>query len=91
MKVKSKHRGASNAVSGPPGERDVANQDERVEHRAQVAVECPQCHWRQFMEVNLDKTAADKAYGREIQALIQEWLRTRCPDHLGTFLEISKN
>jgi hypothetical protein len=43
------------------------------------------------MEVNLDKTAADKAYGREIQALIQEWLRTRCPDHLGTFLEISKN
>jgi hypothetical protein len=62
-----------------------------MEHRAQVGVECPQCHWRHFVEVNLDKSVADSPYGREIQALIQEWLRSRCPDHLGTFLKYSKN
>ena len=62
-----------------------------MEHRAQVAVECPQCHWRHFVEGNLDLSLADGPYGKEIQVHIQEWLRSRCPNHLGTFLKFSKN
>jgi hypothetical protein len=65
--------------------------EENVQHRAHLGVECPQCHWRHFVEVNLDQSLADGPYGKEIQAHIQEWLRSRCPDHLGTFLKFSKN
>jgi DNA-directed RNA polymerase subunit RPC12/RpoP len=66
-------------------------EEQVVQHRAQLGVECPQCHWRHFVEVNLDGALADGSCGREIQAAIQEWLRSRCPDHLWTFLELSKN
>jgi hypothetical protein len=47
-----------------------------MEHRGLVGVECPQCHWKQFMELGLE---------------LQEWLRSRCPDHLGAILEKMKN
>jgi len=90
LKVKSKND-TSDTTADPTSRREVGNEDGRMEHRAQVGVECPQCHWRQFVEVNLDKVVADSPYGREIQAHIQEWLRSRCPDHLGTFLKYSKN
>ena len=65
--------------------------EDNVQHRARLGVECPQCHWRHFLEVNLDRSLVDGPYGQEMQAHIQEWLRSHCPDHLGTFLNFSKN
>jgi hypothetical protein len=62
-----------------------------MEHRTQVPVECPACHWRQFVEVNLDHSLLDSPQAREIQGHLEEWLRSRCPDHLGPILEFSKN
>jgi len=54
-------------------------------------VECPQCHWKQFMELGLDQAIMDSPAAQEIQHQLQEWLRSRCPDHLGAILEKMKN
>lgn len=62
-----------------------------MEHRAQVGVECPQCHWRQFMEVGIDTGRLNSPLAQEIQAHLQEWMLSRCPDHLGEFLKTSRN
>ena len=62
-----------------------------MEHRAQVGVECPRCHWKQFMELSLDQAIMDTPVASEIQRQLQEWLRSRCPDHLGALLQKMKN
>lgn len=62
-----------------------------MEHRAQVAVECPQCHWRHFMEVDFDQKYLDSELGRLIHAQLEAWIASRCPDHLGPILKLSKN
>lgn len=62
-----------------------------MEHRAQVGVECPQCHWRQFVELSLDQTIMDAPVAMEIQRELQEWLRSRCPDHLGSIMKKMRN
>ena len=64
---------------------------EPMDHRARVPIECPQCHWRHFVEVNLDQSLLEAPYAKEIQFHLREWLRSRCPDHLGTFLKFSKD
>ena len=56
-----------------------------------MGVECPQCHWRQFIELSLDQAIMDTPVAREIQRQLQEWLRSRCPDHLGAIMETMKN
>jgi hypothetical protein len=40
------------------------------QHRAQVGVECPQCHFRQFMEIDsdLEGTLTDNAVAQKIYA-----------------------
>jgi hypothetical protein len=43
------------------------------------------------MEVGLDQLLLDSPQGREIQRQLEEWLRSRCPDHLGPIMEMSKN
>lgn len=60
-----------------------------VEHRTQVPVECPQCHWRHFLEIEVEdwKSAA----AAEIRAHLEAWLASRCPAHLGPIMEMSKN
>jgi len=62
-----------------------------MEHRGLVGVECPQCHWKHFMELGLDQAIMDSPAAQEIQHQLQEWLRSRCPDHLGAILEKMKN
>ena len=62
-----------------------------MQHRAQMGVECPQCHWRQFIELGLDQAIMDSPVAREIHRELQEWLRSRCPDHLGAIMEHMKN
>lgn len=60
-------------------------------HRAQVGVECPVCRWRHFLEVNFDLATLDARSSQEVARQLQEWLRSRCPDHLGPFLKASKS
>jgi hypothetical protein len=43
------------------------------------------------MELGLDRAIMDTPVAREIQRQLQEWLRSRCPDHLGTIMETMKN
>jgi hypothetical protein len=33
----------------------------------------------------------DKVVGAELRQHLEAWLATRCPDHLGPILEMSKN
>ena len=62
-----------------------------MEQRAQGGVECPKCHWRQFMEVEIDPHLMNSSLALEIQVHLREWMLSRCPDHLGAFLKTSKN
>ncbi|MBZ5516724.1 MAG: hypothetical protein LAN62_18120 [Acidobacteriia bacterium] len=62
-----------------------------MEQRTQVGVQCPKCQWRQFMEVEIDPQIINSPLAREIQAHLQEWVLSRCPDHLGEFLKTSRN
>lgn len=63
------------------------------QHRAHVGVECPQCHFRQFMEVDSDLsgTLADSKVTRKIFAELQAWMLSRCPDHLRAIAGMSRN
>ncbi len=60
-----------------------------MEHRAQVPVQCPVCNWRHFLEVQVEDS--DKVAGGELRKHLEAWIATRCPDHLGPILEMSKN
>jgi len=62
-----------------------------MEQRTQVGVQCPKCHWRQFMEVEMDPQIMNSPLAQEIRTHLQEWMLSRCPDHLGEFLKTSKN
>lgn len=63
------------------------------QHRAHVGVECPQCHFRQFMEVDSDLagTLNDSKVTGKIFAELQAWMRSRCPDHLRAIAGMSRN
>ena len=43
------------------------------------------------MELGLDTAIMDSPAAREIQRQLEEWLRSRCPDHLGAMMEKMKN
>jgi hypothetical protein len=43
------------------------------------------------MELGLDQDIMDTPEAREIHRQLQEWLRSRCPDHLGAIMEKMKN
>lgn len=62
-----------------------------MEHRAQVGVECPQCHARQFLEIQLDKPVENSPAIEEIRRQLEAWIASRCPDHLGPIIKSSKN
>lgn len=62
-----------------------------MEHRAQVGIECPTCHLRQFVEVQLENPLSDSPMAEFIRAQLAAWLASRCPDHLVPILEQSKN
>jgi len=64
-----------------------------AQHRTHVGVECPQCHFREFMEVDSDLggTFNDNAVARKIYAELQAWMVSRCPDHLKAISRLSRN
>ena len=43
------------------------------------------------MELSLDQAIMDSPMAKEIQHQLQEWLRSRCPDHLGPIMEKMRN
>lgn len=43
------------------------------------------------MELSLDQKIMDSPMARQIQHELQEWLRSRCPDHLGAIMDKMKN
>jgi len=63
--------------------------DKIMEHHAQVPVQCPVCSWRHFLEVETE--VWDLATGSEVRKHLEAWIASRCPDHLGPILEMSKN
>ncbi|MGA2986169.1 MAG: hypothetical protein ABSG32_20380 [Terriglobia bacterium] len=63
--------------------------DKTMEHHAQVPVQCPVCSWRHFLEVETE--VWDLATGSEVRKHLEAWIASRCPDHLGPILEMSKN
>ena len=62
-----------------------------MEHRAQVGVECPHCHFRQFVEVEFDKPVLNAPLAQEIRAQLEAWMASRCPEHLTPTLGRMKN
>ena len=61
----------------------------QVQFRAQVPVQCPVCNWRHFWQVEIEDF--DKVAGAELRQHLEAWVASRCPDHLGPILEMSKN
>ena len=69
----------------------VPERNDKVEQRAQVGVECPQCHCKQFMEMEVESELLKSPIAKEIKAHLEAWLASRCPDHLGIIARMSKN
>jgi SUMO ligase MMS21 Smc5/6 complex component len=73
-------------------EQQVRQEQEQVLiHRAQVGVECPTCHVKQFMEIQLDRPVNNSPAVDEIRRQLEAWIASRCPDHLGPVLKTSMN
>ncbi len=60
-----------------------------MDHHAQVPVQCPVCNWRHFLEVEVEDFS--KVAGGELREHLEAWIASRCPDHLGPILQMSKN
>ncbi|HLI29530.1 MAG TPA: hypothetical protein VKV79_00340 [Terriglobia bacterium] len=72
-------------------DRIAARENTAPFHLAHVGVECPRCHWKQFVEVHLEKAQMDSPMAREIRAQLEAWIASRCPDHLNVISALSKN
>ncbi|MGH9377721.1 MAG: hypothetical protein ACRD1I_02865 [Terriglobia bacterium] len=62
-----------------------------VAHFAQVGVECPHCHWKQLVNVQLEKPQINHPMALEIRRHLEAWMGSRCPDHLNVIPALSKN
>jgi hypothetical protein len=62
-----------------------------MEHRAHLGVECPQCHGKQFVEVQFDQPLELSPLALEIRAQLEAWMASRCPDHPNAISQVSKN
>ena len=60
-----------------------------MQQRAQIPVQCPVCSWRHFVEAEVEEQ--DLKIGAELRKHLEAWIATRCPDHLGPIMEVSKN
>ncbi len=68
---------------------EKAKIDGYVTYRVRIPVECVHCHWRHYLEVELEDF--NSAAPAELQAQLQVWVASRCPAHLGPVTEINKN
>jgi len=72
-------------------EQQQQEQEEGLAHRAQVGIECPTCHVRQFMEIQIENPVSNSRAAEEIRRQLEAWIASRCPDHLGPILKTSMN
>ena len=72
-------------------ETQQQEQERVLAHRAQVDIECPTCHARQFLEIQIDNPANSSRAANEIRRQLEVWIASRCPDHLGPVLKTSMN
>ncbi len=68
-----------------------SSENEHPELHAQLGVECPQCHFRQFVQVEFDKLEMNPPMVMEIRAQLAAWMASHCPDHLRPILGSLKN
>lgn len=72
-------------------QRVQPQQQQDLGHRAQVGIECPTCHARQFMEIQIESEMLNSRAAEEIRRQLEAWIASRCPDHLGPILKTSMN
>jgi cytochrome c553 len=73
-------------------EQQTQQQEQQdLAHRAQVGIECPTCHARQFMEIQIDSPENNSRTAEEIRRQLELWIASRCPNHLGPILKTSMN
>jgi len=58
-------------------------------YAAQLPVECPVCNWRHFFAIETEQ--GSRATALELRRHLEAWLASRCPEHLGPIMEMSKN
>jgi len=63
--------------------------DGYVDHRVRIPVVCAHCQWRHFLEVELENL--ESAAPAELRTQLESWVASRCPDHLGPILYMSRN
>ncbi len=64
---------------------------DRAESVSRVPVECPVCHFRYFQEISLDDAMINSPAAEVIRAQLAAWLASRCPEHLGPIMKMSRN
>ena len=62
-----------------------------MEQRVRIGVECPACHWKQFMDAEIDVGLLNSPVYREIKSQLEAWIRSHCPDHLSAIADMSRN
>jgi hypothetical protein len=43
------------------------------------------------MEIEVDEGIMNTPLAAEIRSQLEAWMASRCPDHLGAFMKLSKN
>lgn len=62
-----------------------------MEERTRVGIECPVCHRRQFIDMEVDSGLLRSPVAEEIRKQLVEWVISHCPDHLGPLMNLSRN
>jgi hypothetical protein len=60
-----------------------------MQQLVQMPVQCPVCSWRHFLPIEAEEK--DLVAGAELRKHLEAWIASRCPDHLGPILEMTKN
>lgn len=73
--------------------RTQAGSETPARYRAQIGVECPQCHFRQFVVVDseLVETLLDSKAAKKVHAELVAWMGSHCPEHLRSISLLSRN
>ena len=58
---------------------------------AHFGVECPVCHTRRFLDVQLDEPIQSPELQKIIRDQLAAWMASHCPEHLSALLKFSRN
>jgi len=73
--------------------RMQAGDESPARYRAQMGVECPRCHFRQFVVVDseLTETLLDSQAAQRVHTELVGWMASHCPEHLRSISLLSRN